>query len=62
MVRGIGKGIFDYSVILFKVKLMSTWIKRREEENEVEMIRSEKLREHHYKEGYVRSTESRRIE
>ena len=47
-VRGMGRGLSDHHFVLRKVKLMSTWIQRREVVKEDRRIRSEKLREHHY--------------
>ena len=42
---GIGRGISDHYVVLCKVKLVCTWINRREWVNEPVRVRSEKLRE-----------------
>ena len=42
--------------------LVETWIKRREVVNEARRIRSEKLGEHKYREGYARSLEGKGIE
>ena len=49
-------------VVLCKVRLEGAWIKRREVVGEARSIRSEKLREHHYREGYVRSLEGKGVE
>ena len=48
----------DHHVVLCKVRLVGSWIKRREVGNEVWKIRSKKLREHKYTEGYNRCLES----
>ena len=56
-VRGMGRDISDHHVVLCKVRLMRTWIKRGEVVDRARMIRSEKLREHHYREEYARSLE-----
>ena len=54
-VRGMGQGISDHHVVLCKVRLVGTWIKWREIVDNARRIRSEKLREHQYREGYPRS-------
>ena len=60
-VRGMGRGLSDHPVLLCKVRL-AIWIKRREVVNEVRRIKSKKLREHQYIEGYARCPESKRVE
>ena len=45
-----------------KVKLVGALIKRRDIVEGARRIRSEKLREHQYKEGYARSLEGKRVE
>ena len=50
------------TVVLCKVRLVEAWIKRREVGVEAKRIRSEKLREHQYREGYARSLERKRVE
>ena len=45
-VRGMGQGISDHHVVLCKVRLVGTWIKRRQVVDGTRMIRSEKLWEH----------------
>ena len=60
-VRGMGQGLTDHHV-LCKVMLVGEWIKRREVEAGTRRIRSEKLREHRYTEGYARSLEGKRVE
>ena len=57
-VKGMGRGLSDY-VVLCKVRLFGTWIKRREVVDRVSGIRSEKLREHQNMERYVRRLESK---
>ena len=48
-------------VVLCKVKLVGTWIKRREVVVGARRIRSEKLREHQYREGSARSLEGKEV-
>ena len=43
--RKMGWGIADHSVVLFKVRLVGTWIKRWEKVNGTGRIESENLRE-----------------
>ena len=45
-VRGMGRGISDHHFVLCKVRLVGTWIKRREVVDGFRRTRSEKLREH----------------
>ena len=52
-VRGLGCCLSDHHVLLCKVRLVGAWIKRREVVVGARRIRSEKLREHQYKEGYA---------
>ena len=54
-VRGMGRDLSEHYVVLCKVRLVGAWIKRREVVVEARRIRSEKLREHQYLEGYDRS-------
>ena len=61
-VKRMGRGISDHHVILCKVRLVGTWIKRREVVDRARRIRSEKLREHQYREEYARSLEEKRVE
>ena len=61
-VRGMGRGLSDHHVVLCKVRLVGAWIKRREVVVGARRIRSEEKREHHYREGYVRSLERKRVE
>ena len=49
---------YDY-VVLYKLRLVGTWIKRREVVVGAKRIRSEKLREHQCREGYARSLEGK---
>ena len=46
-VKGMRRGLSGHHVVLCKVRLVDTWI-RREMVNGVRRIRSEKLREHQY--------------
>ena len=52
---------FGFIMYIYKVKLLGTWIKRREVVYGPRRIRTEKLREHQYKEGYARSFEGEEI-
>ena len=52
-VRGMGRGLSDHYVVLRKGQLVGAWIRR---------IRSEKLREHRYREGYARSLERKGVD
>ena len=49
----MGRSLSDHYVVLFKVRLVGAWIKRREVMVGARRIRSEKLREHLYREGYA---------
>ena len=44
-----------------QVRLVGAWIKRREVVIGVRRIRSKKLREYQYREGYARSLEGKRV-
>ena len=61
-VKEMGQGLSDHHVVLCKVRLVGSWIKRREVMVGVRRIRSEKLREHQYREGYVRSLEGKKVQ
>ena len=52
-VRGMGRGLSDHHVVLCKVRLVGTWIKRRKVVNGARRIRSEKLWECQYMERHV---------
>ena len=58
----MGRGISTHHVELCKVRFVGTWIKRREVVDGTRRIRSEKLREHQYREEYTRSLEGKRVE
>ena len=58
-VRGMGRGLSDHYNVLCKARLVGAWIKRREVVVGAWKIRSEKLREHHYREAYARSLEGK---
>ena len=60
--RGIGRGLSDHHVVLYKVRLIGAWIKRREVVVESRGIRSEKLREHQYREGSARPLGGKGVE
>ena len=59
--KGLGQDISDHHVVLCKVRLVGTYIKRKEIVDGARRIRSEKLREHQYREGYARSLEGKRV-
>ena len=48
-------------MVLCKVRLIGAWIKRREVVVRASRIRSEKLKEDRYREGYTRSLEGKRV-
>ena len=50
VVKGMGRGLSDHHVVLCKIRLVGTWIKRREVVVGARRIRSEKLREDRYRE------------
>ena len=52
----------DHYVVLGKVRLVEAWITRREVMVGARRIRSEKLRDHQYREEYARSLEGKGIE
>ena len=62
VVRGLGRGLSGYHVVLCKVRLVGACIRRREVVVGARRIRSEKLREHKYREGYARSFEGKEVE
>ena len=47
----------DHQFVLCKVWLVGAWVKKREVVVGARRIRSEKLREYQYREGYARSLE-----
>ena len=57
-VSGMGRGLSDHHVVLYKFRLLGAWIKVVE----AGRTRSEKLREHRYRKGYTRSHEGKRVE
>ena len=60
--RGMERGLSDHHVALCKVRLVEAWIKKREVVDGARRIRSEKLREHQYREGQARSLEGKGVE
>ena len=62
VMRGMGHDLSDHYVVLCKFRLVGAWITRIEVVVEARRIRSEKLREHQYREGYVRSLEGKGVE
>ena len=61
-VRGIGRDISDYHVVIFKVRLVGIWIKRGEVVDGARRVRSKKRKEHQYREGYAKSLKGKRVE
>ena len=53
---------FDHYFVLCKVRLIGSWIKRREVVVGARRITSKKLKEHQYREGYARSLEEKEVE
>ena len=60
-VRGMGQGLSDHYVVLCKVRSVGAWIKRKEVVDEARRIRSEKLREHQYREGYAPPLDGKKV-
>ena len=58
----MGCDLSDHYVVPCKFRLVGAWIKMREVEVEARRIRSEKLRECQYREGYDRSLEGKEVE
>ena len=58
-VKRMGRGITDHHIVLCKVRLVGTWIKRRVVVNRARRIRSVKLREQQYREEYAQSLEEK---
>ena len=58
----MGRGLSDYHVVLWNVRLVGAWIKRRKVVVGTRRIRSEKLREDRYREGYAKSLDGKRVE
>ena len=58
----MGQRFSDHHVVLYKVRVVEAWTKRRVVMVGARSIRSEKLREHKYREGYARSLEGKRVE
>ena len=61
-VRAVGRCLSNHQVVLCKVRLVGAWTKRREVVVRARRIRSEKLREHQYREGYARSLEGKGVQ
>ena len=51
----------NHHVVQCKVRLVGAWIKRRDVVDGARRIRSEKLREHQYRVGYVRFSEGNTV-
>ena len=60
--RGMGCNLSDHHVILCKVRLVGAQIKSREVVDGARRIKSKKLREYQYREGYARSLEGKGVE
>ena len=63
-VRGMRRMVRDLSdnhIVLCKVRLVGVWIKSREVVNRARRSRSEKLREHQYREGYSTSLDGKKV-
>ena len=60
--RGMGQGLSDHHVVLYNVRLVGVWIKRRDVAVGTRRITSEKLKEGLYREGYARSLERVTVE
>ena len=58
----MGHGLSYHYVVLCKVRLVGAWLKRREVVVGARRIRSEKLKEYQYKEGYARFFERKELE
>ena len=58
----MGRGLSDYHVVLWNVRLDRTCIKTREVMDGTRRIRSEKWREQQYREVYAKSLEGKRVE
>ena len=58
----MGCGLSDHHAVLHKVRLVGAWITRREVVVGARRIRSKKLREHKYGEGYPRSLKEKGVE
>ena len=58
----MGRGISDHHVLVCKVRLVGTWINRREVVDESRSFRNKKLREHQYREEYARYPEGKRVD
>ena len=61
-VRGMGRGLSDHHVVMCKARLVEAWIKRKEVVIGARRTRSEKLREHQYREGYARFLKGKGVE
>ena len=61
-VREMGRRLSGHHVVLCKIKVLGTWIKRRGVVDRARRIRSEKRREHQYREEYARSLEGKIVD
>ena len=62
VVRGIGRSLSNSDAVLYQVRLVGMWIRRREVVNGTRRNRSEKYRKYQYMVGYVRCLESKIVE
>ena len=60
--RGMGRGLSDHHVIMYKVILVGAWTKRRAIVDRAKRTRSKKLKEHQLREGCSRSLDRKRVE
>ena len=61
-VRGLGMGISDHYIVLCKIRLVGTWMEKKEIRKGVGRIKSEKLNEQGCKEKYVRTLVNKSVE
>ena len=61
-VKGMAHGLSYHNVVLCKFRLVGAWIKKRKIVDGTRRIKSEKLKDHQYIEGYDRPLEGKRIE
>ena len=60
--REMRRGLPDHHDLLCKARLVGAWIKIREVVFGTRRIKSEKLKEHQYRKGYVRPLEGKELE
>ena len=62
VVRGMGRGLIEQRIVLCKVRLVSTWIKRRDVVTAARRIRNEEQREPQSMETFAWSFKIERVE